>query len=131
MARFIKKRKQEIGLSPDDLVFRGDRKSDEVVLRIIDFDANTLEEDAIKTVNEVLAYQEKNTVTWLNIDGLHNISVMEEIVRAFDLDHLVMAEVMNTQARSKVIDYDNCTLISIKMLQLNETTGSISVENLA
>lgn len=131
MARFIKKRKQEIGLSPDDLVFRGDRKSDEVVLRIINFDANTLEEDAIKTVNEVLAYQEKNTVTWLNIDGLHNISVMEEIVRAFDLDHLVMAEVMNTQARSKVIDYDNCTLISIKMLQLNETTGSISVENLS
>jgi|GEM_PF-4111154 len=42
-----------------------------------------------------------------------------------------MAEVLNTQARLKIIDYDNCTLITIKMMQQDSKTGSLSVENLS
>jgi len=32
MARFIKKQKQEIGVSPDELLFRGNQKVDEITL---------------------------------------------------------------------------------------------------
>ncbi len=131
MARFIKKNKQEIGLSPDDLLFRGKKKTNEVILRIIDFDENTLEEDALKIVKDVLKYAEKDTVTWLNVDGLHNAAIMKEISETFDLDTLVLAEVMHTQARPRVLEYDNCILISIKMMQQNEATGQIAVENLS
>ncbi len=131
MTRFIKKQKQEIGKSPDELIFRGSKKIDQVLLRIIDFDADNLNEDHIETVKEVSRYTGKNTVTWLNIDGLHNLAIMEEITSAFNFDSLVMAEVMNTEARPKIIDYDNCTLISIKMLQQDPITGIIMVENLS
>lgn len=131
MPRFIKKKKHEIGLSPDDLLFRGKKKINEVFLRIIDFDENTLEEDALKIVKDVLKYVEKDTVTWLNVDGLHNAAIMKEIAETFDLDTLVLAEVMHTQARPRVLEYDNCILISIKMMQQNEDTGQIVVENLS
>ncbi len=131
MARFIKKQKQEIGLSPDELLFRGKQKTNEVILRIIDFDENSLEEDALKIVKDVLKYKVKDTVTWLNVDGLHNAAVMREIAETFDLDTLVLAEVMHTQARPRVIEYDNCILITIKMMQQNENTGQIRVENLS
>ena len=131
MARFVKKQKQEIGLSPDELLFRGKQKTTEVILRIIDFDEITLEEDALKIVKDVLKYVEKDTVTWLNVDGLHNAAVMREIAETFDLDTLVLAEVMHTQARPRVIEYDNCILITIKMMQQNENTGQIRVENLS
>lgn len=131
MARFIKKKKQEIGLSPDELLFRGKKKINEVLLRIIDFDEETLEEDALKIVHDVLKYKEKDTVTWLNVDGLHNAAIMKEIADTFDLDTLVLAEVMQTQARPRVLEYDNCILITIKMMQQNEDTGQIIVENLS
>lgn len=131
MARFIKKQKQEIGISPDDLLFRGEKKIDQVMLRVIDFDANNLNEDALKSVNEILAYQNTDTVTWFNIDGLHNTAIMEEIAHGFHLDKLILAEVMNTQARPRVQEYDNCISLSIKMLQLDEETDLISVENLS
>lgn len=131
MSRFIKKKKQEIGLSPDELIFRGEKKINQVLLRIIDFDANNLNEDSIETVKEISKYSDKNTVTWLNIDGLHNLEIMNEITSSFNLDSLVIAEVLNTDARPKIIDYDNCTLITIKMLQHNNETNSIIVENLS
>jgi len=131
MTRFIKKDKQEIGRSPDELIFRGKKKIDQVLLRIIDFDSNHLTEDLIATVKEVSKYKDENTVTWLNIDGLHNLTIMEEISAAFNFDSLVMAEVLNTESRPKIIDYDNCTLITIKMLQQDHKTGTIMVENLS
>ena len=131
MARFIKKHKEEIGLSPDDLSYRGKQKIENVLLRVIDFDAENLEEDAVRTVQEVVKYQEKDTVTWFNVDGLHNPVIMEEIAKAFDLDNLVLAEVIDTHSRPKVLEYDNCILISLKMMQQNEQTGKITVENLS
>ena len=128
---FIKKDRKHIGLSPDDLVLRGEKKTDEVTIRIIDFDSNLLEEDAIKAIGDVKKYKAKDTVTWLNIDGLHNTNVMEQISKEFGLENMILAEVLSTDSRSKVIEFNNCIFISIKMLQLNESTRLVSVENLS
>ena len=131
MARFLKKHKQEIGRSPDELLFYGERKIENVFLRIIDFDPNNLTEDAVSTVNDILKYQDKDSVTWFNIDGLHNIAIMEEIARGFKLDNLILADVMRTQSRPKVQEHDNCIFVSIKMLRFEEETDRVRVENLS
>lgn len=131
MARFVTKHKNEIGLSPDALLFRGKKKIDKVLLRLIDFDASNLEESTIEKIDEALKYKDKHTVTWLNIDGLHNLDLMKEIADKFKLEHLILSDVLNTQARPKVQEYDNCIFLSIKMLQHNEGTNLISVENLS
>lgn len=131
MTRFIRKNKKEIGLSPDDLIFRGEKKTDQTLLRIIDFDSKNLTENNAKTVKEVSEFQHKETVTWINVDGLHNTAIMQEITTAFKLDTLALPEVLNTEARPRVIEYDNCTLITIKMLMLDESKGKTVVENLS
>ncbi len=131
MARFLKKQKQEIGRSPDELRFRGDIKIDNVLLRVVDFNSNILEEDVINTVNDIITYQKKDSVTWFNVDGLHSITVMEEIAKCFSLDKLILADVMNTQARPKVHEYDNCIFVSLKMLRLEEDSETVLVENLS
>lgn len=131
MARFIKKKREEIGLAPDDLLFRGTPKINKVQLRVIDFDATNFVEDVIGRVKDVLSYQHKNSVTWFNIDGLHNTSIMEELAKGFHLDQLILADVLNTQARPKVEEHDNCIFLSIKMLQHNPDSDLITVENLS
>lgn len=131
MTRFLNKRRQHIGLSPDALIFRGQKKINEVLLRIINFDATKLTENIAKNVGEIAEFQNENTVTWVNIDGLHNTAIMEEVTALFNLDTLVMAEVLNTDARPRVIEYDNCTLITIKMLRADESTRQTLVENLS
>ncbi len=131
MGRFVRKTKDEIGRPPDELFYRGEKKIDEVLIRLIDFDAEKLNEQSIKDITEALPLQDKKTVTWLNIDGLHNKELMLEIAQGFNLDELVLANVMNTSARPTVQEFDNCIFISIKMLQLNEETGILSVENLS
>ncbi|MDW7692830.1 magnesium/cobalt transporter CorA [Flammeovirgaceae bacterium SG7u.111] len=134
MARFINKRKEDIGLSPDALLFRGEQKVMDIRLRLIDFDPNGFEEAELKAISSVAEFQKKDTVTWLNIDGLHDVELMKEVAEMFELDHLILSDVMNTGARPAVSEYPNCIYVSIKMIQeAQEGQGAkrISVENLS
>ena len=131
MTRFVSKKKEHIGLAPDDISFRGEKKMDEVVLRLVDFDAKDLEERNIANVNDIIVYRNKPSVTWFNIDGLHDNQVIEAIANGFDLDHLVLAEVMDIDARSNVQEFQDCIVISIKMLQQDVETEQILVQNLS
>ncbi len=131
MTRFIKKTKAEIGLSPDELVFRGEQKVDKVSLSYIDFDSNYLTEGSTKTVKEISEYPKKDSITWLNVDGLHNRSILEDISLYFKLDTCIIPEVLNLQSRPRVVEYDNCILITLKILQKDEISGVTSIENLS
>ncbi|WP_299215059.1 magnesium/cobalt transporter CorA [uncultured Dokdonia sp.] len=131
MARFTKKKRDEIGRPPDELFFRGEKKIASVRLKIIDFDASNYEEVKLSKTKEVIKYRDSNSVTWFNIDGLHNADALKNIAMTFKLDNLILADVMDTQARPKVHNYDNCVALSIKMLRQDETSYEITVENLS
>ena len=57
MARFVKKRKEDIGLAPDDISFRGEQKMDKVLLRLVDYNTNDLREEVIDKIATVLERQ--------------------------------------------------------------------------
>jgi len=128
---FIKKQKQEIGLSPDALLFRGVRKTEKVSITVIDFDGNSLEEMEIGDISETFSYIEKPTVTWININGLHDADMMQQIAEGFDLEKMILSDVMDTLARPTVREYENSIFISLKMLQYENSSNRISVENLS
>lgn len=130
MARFIKAKKETIGLSPDTILFRGERKSDTIRFRVIDYDADTLNEIEAKKISDTFNFDKSQTISWLNIDGLHDVNIMEELSLGFNLDSLIMPDVLNTHARPKFQEYDNCLYISLKMLQYDESKDHISSENL-
>ena len=131
MSRFLRKRKQEIGLPPDDFSFKGDKKIDKVLLRIFDFDPTSQEETKVDTVEEVIKYSQKESVTWFNIDGLHDEQVLKDIQDGFKIDKLILAEVMNTSGRPKVTEFSNGIFLSLKMLMQVEDSDQILVENLS
>lgn len=130
MARYLKTKKEHLGLSPYEIHFKGEKKSEEVILEVIDYDSENLDEFIAKDINEVAKFNESATTTWLNIYGLHDLKVMDEIATKFELDPLILADVMNTHARPKIQEYDNCIYISFKMLQFDEKRNFISSENI-
>ena len=131
MARFVTKRKEDIGRPPDDISFRGEQKMEKVFLRIVDYNADDLQEEVIEKVATVLEYQSNPTVTWFNVDGLHDNGVITDIGRGFKFDKLVLADVMDTNARPKVQEFNNCILLSIKMLHHDEESDRILVDNIS
>ena len=130
MARFLKLKKENIGLSPDAIQLRGEKQSNFTRLRIFDFDANNIEEREVQNINEISTLEKTTTTSWFNIDGLHDNNLMQEISGKFGLDTLIVSDIMDTHSRPKIHEYDNCIYISVKMLQYDETNKEISSENL-
>jgi len=130
MARFISKNREEIGLSPDAYFFKGEKKIDQSLIRIIDYDPINLKEWKSESIAELQNLDVTGSVSWINVDGLHDEKVMEEIAESFDLDSLILSDVMETNSRPKIQEHDNCIFISLKMLEYDEEKDFISSENL-
>lgn len=131
MARFFKSREANKGQSPGALIFIGNKKVDKLRIRVIDYDPENLLEDKIEDVASGKNFIDTNTVTWINVDGVHDADTIKKIGDTFDLHPLVMEDIMNTGQRAKVEDYDNCLFIVLKMLQYDKEGGRIISEQLS
>ena len=131
MARYLKTSKDEIGRSPQELIFRGKKKIDEVLLRSIGFNEIRVEENVLQSARDIKEQSIDNAVTWINIDGLHDLQVIQEIGKTLDLDQLLLADVLEINARPKIHEYEKWIFLSLKMVQYNEKKEHFSVENLS
>jgi magnesium transporter len=131
MSRFIKKKKEHIGLSPYALVFRGQKKTDKIVLHAMDFDLEDVKEVEVKSSDELAALKKKKRLSWLNIDGLDDVNLMENLAKEFKIENNILSDVMNPATRPKVEEFENGIFVTIKMLHLDESTDTLSVENLS
>lgn len=131
MARFFKKREKIKGLSPGSLIFIGNKKVENVRIRVIDYDRVQLKEDELIDIAEGAEFKRTNTVSWINIDGLHDISLMKEIGTIFDLHPLLMEDILNTGQRPKIEEFDNCLFLVLKMLRYDGQKQMIISEQLS
>jgi magnesium transporter len=129
--RFIKRVSKTIGLSPGALVHIGKKKIEKVRIRLIDYDEKQLQEKEPKSVEEGFPFKDLPTVTWINIDGLHDIEVMEKIGKHFNLHPLVLEDILNTEQRPKIEDFDDYIFVVLKMLYCDESEDEIRAEQIS
>lgn len=130
MARFINFLTEYIGLAPDSITLIGDQKAESVLIRLIDFNLETLVESTLTSLKDIHSYDNKNTKTWINIDGLHDKQVMQDITKELGINPILISDVLNTGQRAKLQSYDNFNFISLKMLRLDEEEEEVISENL-
>ncbi len=131
MLKFTKKTSQKAGTAPGTLVHIGDKKLDKARITVIDFDSDQLKEQRLDSIDEALRLKDLPTTTWLNIDGLHDIEIIEAIGEHFNLHPLVLEDILNTGQRSKVDDYGDYAYIVLKMLHMDEKKNEIRSEQIS
>lgn len=116
MKMFMKRASEKAGLSPGTLVYVGEERTERVNIRIIDYDRDTLQEKEVQDIEECLPFRDAPTVTWINIDGLHDIGIIEKVGNHFGIHPLVLEDIVNTGQRPKMEDFDTYIYIVLKML---------------
>lgn len=130
MTRNTPKRKEDIGRSPYEMVFRGQKKIEQANMFVIDFNLNSLNETEITEIESLETFKKSKSTTWLNINGLDDLELMKKLATSFGIDSNIMADIMNPSIRPKVQEFENGLFITLKMLQINEK-HKLSVENLS
>lgn len=96
MPKQFKKRSRKAGLPPGTLVHIGEKKTEEVKIRIINYDELHFEEKETKTVEECFPFKDKPGVTWIDVIGIHKVEAIEAIGNYFGLHPLVQEDILNT-----------------------------------
>ena len=131
MARFLKKQEAKKGLPPGSLVHVGNRKIEHPRVRVIDYDRSNLDELELEDIGKSAGFKNTNTVSWINIDGVHDADIIQSLGDMFGLHPLVLEDVMNTGQRPKVDDYDDYLFVVLKMLRYDDAEQLIVAEQLS
>jgi len=121
----------KVGLPPGTLVHIGKRKSEQVGISVIEYNETHFQERVLKTIDEYRPHEDKSTVTWINIDGLHRMEIIEKTGALFNLHSLTLEDIVNTGQSPKIEDYDDYLFIVLKMLYYDESKNEIEVEQVS
>jgi hypothetical protein len=78
-SKFVKRTSKKAGMSPGTLVHVGEQKIDKPGIILINYDPDRFEEKELKRIEESFEYIDTPPITWINIDGLHEVEIIEKI----------------------------------------------------
>lgn len=119
------------GLMPGTPVFVGEQKLDAPSMDITCYTAETLDEVSDATLEDFNRLTNDKNVTWLNVNGVHDISAIEAIGQYFNLHPLTLEDIVNTTQRPKAEEFDDYIFLVLKMAAYNEAEKEIEVENVS
>ncbi len=128
MPRFIKKQLRKAGTSPGTLIHIGEQKVDETQMTLVDYDEEHLQERVLDGIEEVFPLKDLPTVTWINIDGLHQLDIIEKVGQHFNIHPLVLEDIVNTGQRPKTEEFEDLIFVVLKMLHYDENSEKITSE---
>lgn len=131
MVKLFHKVSKKAGLVPGSPVFIGEQKAEDIRIMLIDYDGETFEMQEHVKVEECFPYKDKSTVTWINVDGLHDVNIIQEIGHGFGWHPLVVEDILNTSQRTKIDIFDDHLFISVKMLTYNSDEKNLEAEQLS
>ena len=131
MAKSYIKRSRKTGLPPGSLVHIGRERSEKTRITVLDYDAEHVEERTIQAVDELAPYVGKPTATWIDVVGIHEPDVIEQIGSRFQIHPLMMEDIMNTTQRPKIDDLGKYICLILKVIAFDESSADLRVEQLS
>ena len=114
------KRHKKVGKAPGTITYLGHREAVETKVTIIEYTDDFHKIHFPGDIAQIVAHKDTPTTSWVNIVGLSDESFIEKVGTHFGLNPLVLEDIVNTQQRPKIDEYDDYIFAVFKMLYVNE-----------
>lgn len=131
MSRFIKSKPKQIGLPPGSLIYTGEKIAGEVKITLIEYKDDLLREKTVDNFEEIGKTKEKETISWINVDGLNDVSLLEQFGNYFEIHPLVLEDILNTSQRPKFEEHDEHLFVVQNMLYYDEERQMVTTEQVS
>jgi len=109
----------------------GETSDQPVRITVFDYDATHFEEKIVGKISECFPFRDTETVTWINVDGLGNPKLIEDLGKCFTIHPLIIEDIFNTWQRPKMEDQEQYIYLNLKMLSYPDTTKDIKIEHIS
>jgi magnesium transporter len=126
----LKTRIKKTGMPPGILI-QTEERDHKVTISVFDYDKDSYREKTVDKIEECFVYKDQPTITWINIDGSHEMKTLEKIGECFQIHPLILEDIMTTGQRPKIEYHDNYIFIVLKMVFYGDHEKQIIDEQLS
>jgi len=109
----------------------GEVHAHEHKISVVNYNKSTLKKHTVKSIDELLLYKTTDTITWVIVDGLKDVSIIDAIGQYFDIHPLVLEDILNTHQRPKFEDFNDYLYVVIKAISLGNEEFNVEYEQIS
>ncbi|MCX6641058.1 MAG: magnesium/cobalt transporter CorA [bacterium] len=122
---------RKAGLPPGTLVHVGEQKAEQVLVRVVNYDAEHFQAKDYDSVGECAIWKQYPGITWINVDGLHRTELIETIGSQYGLDPLIQEDIVNTMHRPKLEESGSLIFVQLRALSYREKSSELEDEQIS
>jgi magnesium transporter len=122
------------GLPPGTLVATAEPSQSPhpaVAITRILYDAAGYDEREVSSIEEAFPAPGEQRTLWIDVDGVHDVGILERIGRHFGLHPLLLEDVAHTDQRPKLESYGDHLFMDLNVLHLHEGSDEINAEQIS
>jgi len=128
MNNTMKKKSVKTGLPPGSLIHIGDKKSETVQISLLSYTEDGFQDKPVDINKMSSLIPSKSGIHWISVEGIHDVDVIKNLGDTFGLHPLVLEDILNTDHRPKIENYDKYTYIVAKLLLYDEKQKEFTTE---
>lgn len=121
----------QAGLAPGTLVHIGQERVDAVKVTMLEYTSGNCWQKELQAVEECFTPLNPAATRWINVDGIHQLDLIEQLGDHFELHPLALEDVVNTEQRPKLDDYEDYLFVVVKMFLYHEDKHILEVEQVS
>ena len=107
MPRLFRRQGPGAGSPPGTLVYDREKRTPEVSVRVMDYSPDACHVRKPVRIEDTYALRDSESVSWIDIEGLHDTEKLARFGEHFGLHPLVLEDILNTHQRPKLEEYDD------------------------
>ncbi len=108
------------GSAPGSLIFVGEQKMEKPIIDLIQYNDTSIIETEIGNIDQAFTSIDARYKNWVNVNGLHDASIIESIGNHYKMDPLLLEDILDTRQRPKCEEYGDYLYIVLRMIRYDE-----------
>lgn len=124
-------RRRKLGMPPGSLIDFKEKSSQRVDVTVLDYNSDQVQEYSVRDELSLRDCLNESTVSWINVDGIHNVDLIQRIGDKFQLHPLMLEDIMNPNHRPKIEDFETFIHFTLKMITYDKVSRKIKSEQVS
>jgi magnesium transporter len=114
------RQQHKMGKAPGTISYMGDKERSDSVIFNTTYNAENFEIKEYTNLDQFFKDDHVDKISWVNVVGISDEPFIEKLGKHFNLNPLVLEDIVNTEQRPKIDEYDDYIFGVFRMLYISE-----------
>jgi len=130
MFQDLQNRVKKVGQPPGTMMYTGHHAGETLLTKIV-YSEHDFHLVQGKTLEEVKCSKEEPGITWIQVVGLKNIELIEQLTQEYNIHALTGEAILNVHQRPKVEEFKEYVFITMPLFEPNKKNDSLNTDQIS